>query len=150
MIKQFVPASGDFLLGTLLTDWTRAKQIMKRVKKWAHLNYYVQIDELTFDEVCILQTHLPKKKIGDCGKNGYDCVVRVYGPRILTTKPDTFFVVQIGKSGEPHVSVPLTKEQAYKSANAARGVKSHVCQVIDVVDSTAKGDASSIYSARLV
>lgn len=145
MNKQFVPCSGEaFLLGTLLTDWPRAKQIMKRVRKWAHLGYYVEFDELTPNEVAVLGTHLPKKKIGDCGKNGYDCIVRVYGSRVLTTKPDTFFVVQVGPTGV-YASVPLTKEQAYKAAKTARGVKSHVCQVIDVFDSSTKGNASSIY-----
>lgn len=150
MIKQFVTASGEFLLGELLTDWVRAKQIMRRVKKWHHLNYYVVVNDLTFEEAAILKSHLPKKVVGDCGKNGYECIVQVYGPRLLTTKPETFFVVQIAPTGVPYVSIPLTREQAMKSAMSARGVISHVCEVTATVDSRTQGNASSIYPTRLV
>ena len=86
----------------------------------------------------MLERYLPKEKKGHHGKNGYECMVRLLGPRLLTAQGDKFFVVQVGESGTPYVSVPLTKENAYRSANSARGVKSFVCQVVDTVDTTAK------------
>lgn len=150
MIKQFVPAGADgFLQGQLLTDWVRAKQIMRRVKKWAHLNYYVQIEDVSPEAAQALQQFMTPQHVGDCGKNGYECIVRVFGPRLLTQRAPKFFVVQISPNGEPNVSIPLSKEQAFKTANAARGVVSHVCMVIETVDPNAKSNASSIYRSLI-
>lgn len=147
MRKKLELSMTDYLQGTLLTDWTRAVKVVRQVKKWANLGYYVTVDELSVAEACTLLQYLPKKNVDVVGKNGYNCVIRLYGPRVRTPKTETFFVVQVTPEGEPNVSIPLSRDDAYRSASNARGVKSYVCRVEDVIDTIvqAKNNTSSIY-----
>lgn len=155
--------SADLLWNFCYCNLADVKAISKRVKKWTNLGLYLEVTELTPSEKNELREAIkePGQKFGNVQSpeerllrksfnvmKGEVYQVCLYGPKItsscrhsskivkLRSEDHDFFVVQqVMASAEPHVSIPLTYDQALRTASGAKGVISYIVQVLEKFDS---------------
>jgi hypothetical protein len=136
--KSKMSVRGNHELGKILTSWKQALKILRAVKKANAkfgTEYYVEMEDVSSDEAIELFKSLRDKQIDSVAK--FDCMVSVFGPKVVTKGPKRFLVVQVAHDDTVSISHKLLHKDAVASMHDARGVKVFLCEVLCQLDARA-------------